>query len=196
MKKNFLLLGLAVAFALVSCGGAKEESKDEETEEKAPVCQVENSIAVTIQDYHYQMSDTLEFATADFEVIASEYTWINDSTVSFKLSNYDPKDLVGARTPEQVDINVDIYARKGKSLEPGYYALSDYQSGMYSTATFATAYGKVWFNWVMGMPKQGGVTIEYVGEDAICGTFSINNEKADNDMIGIVRLNGTFVHKK
>ncbi len=195
MKKNLLLIAVAVAFALVSCGGSTEEKKtDEEVQE--PVCEIENSIAVTVQDYYYSMSDTLIFNSSDFEVKASEYNWINDSTVSLKLSNYETKDLVGARSADQVDINIEINARNGEKLEEGYYGYHTYDAGKWSRVTLTTAYGTVWFNWVMGMPEQGGVTIEHIEKDAICGTLALNNEKPENEMIGIVRINGTFVFKK
>ncbi|PLX06337.1 MAG: hypothetical protein C0596_17865 [Marinilabiliales bacterium] len=196
MKRNLLLIGLATVFALASCGGASEEKTTDEEQDKAPVCEVENGISVTVQDYMYSMSDTLVLNMAEFEVKTSDYKCINDSTVSLKLSNYEVADLVGARTPEQVDINIEINARNGEKLEGGYYGYHAYDTGKWSRVTLTTAYGTVWFNWVSGMPEQGGVTIEYVGEDAICGTLELNNEKPDNDMIGIVRVNGTFVYKE
>ncbi|MDD3741433.1 MAG: hypothetical protein PHH30_09340 [Bacteroidales bacterium] len=189
MKKNILLLGIAVIFALASCGGGKDEKKDGENK---PVCDVENSIAITIQDYYYSMNDTLVYSTPNFEVKHSEYVWINDSTVSLKLSNYDPKELTGARQENQIDLNIEINARHGKKLEPGYYGYRDYESGLWAGVTMTTAYGTVWFNG----NDQGGVTIEYVGKDAICGTLSLNVENPDSPMIGIVRTNGTFVYKK
>ncbi len=193
MKRNFLLLGFAAIFALASCGGAKESKKEEE---KKPVCEGKNEIAVTIQDYYYSMSDTLVYSTPEFEVKNSEYVWINDSTVSLKLSNYDPKELIGARQEDQIDINIELNARKGKKLEAGYYGYHAYDSGLWSRVTMTTAYGTVWFNWNAGMPEQGGVTVEYVGEDAVCGTLALNVEEPESSMIGIVRVNGTFVYKK
>ncbi|MDD4148978.1 MAG: hypothetical protein PHE33_03005 [Bacteroidales bacterium] len=195
MKKNFLLLGLIAVIALFSCNGSKSD-KNENKEEKQTICDVENAIAVNVQDYYYSMSDTLVYSTPDFQIVNSDYKWINDSTISLKLSNYDPKTIVGVRTEEQMDLNIEINARKGEKLEPGYYGYHDYASGKWSRVTLATAYGTVWFNWVDGIPRPGGVTIEYIGEDAICGTLELNNEAPENDMIGIVRINGTFVHKK
>lgn len=188
MKKNILLLGLVVVYALVSCGGAKDGKK----EEQKPVCEGKNSIAITIQDYYYSMNDTLVYSTANFDVKHSEYNWINDSTVTLKLSNYDPKELTGARQESQIDLNIEINARHGKKLEPGYYGYRDYETGLWAGVTMTTAYGTVWFNG----NDQGGVTIEYVGKDAICGTLSLNVEDPDSPMIGIVRTNGTFVYKK
>ncbi|HOZ30223.1 MAG TPA: hypothetical protein PLL66_04840 [Bacteroidales bacterium] len=189
MKKNVLLLSLALVFALASCGGAKEKDKEGE---KKPVCEGENSIAITIQDYYYSMNDTLVYSTPDFEIKHSEYNWINDSTVTLKLCNYDPKELSGARQENQIDLNIEINARHGKKLESGYYGYRDYESGLWAGVTMTTAYGTVWFNG----NDQGGVTIEHVDKDAICGTLSLNVESPDSPMIGIVRVNGTFVYKK
>ncbi len=191
MKKNLLLLGFAAMIALASCGGAKENKDGEK-----PVCEGKNEIAVTIQDYYYSMSDTLVYSTPEFEVKNSEYVWINDSTVSLKLSNYDPKDLTGSRQEDQIDINIELNARKGKKLEPGFYGYHDYDSGMWSRVTMTTAYGTVWFNWNSGMPEQGGITLEYIGKDAVCGTLALNVEQPESPMIGIVRVNGTFTYKK
>ena len=142
------------------------------------------------------MSDTLVFNSPKFEVKNSQYDWINDSTATLKLSNYDPKDLVGARTENQIDINIELNARNGKKLEPGVYKYHDYESGFWSRVTMTTAYGTVWFNWTMGMDESGSVTLEYADKDNICGTLSLNNEKPEDPMIGIVRINGTFVYKK
>ncbi|MDD2635706.1 MAG: hypothetical protein PHW82_09435 [Bacteroidales bacterium] len=191
MKRKYLLLSLVSIFVLFACNGPKKEIQ----EEKEVICGVENSIAVSVQDYYYSMSDTLVYNEPEFDVVNSEYNWINDSTITLKLSNYDPKTIVGSRTEDQMDINIEINARKGEKLEPGYYGYHDYETGKWSRVTLNTVYGTVWFNWVSGMPKAGGLTIEYVGEDDICGTLSLNNEKPENDMIGIVRVNGTFVHK-
>lgn len=191
MKKNVLLLGLASVFVLASCGGS-----DKKTEDEKIVCDLKNEIAVTIQDYYYSMTDTLVFNTTNFEVKHSEYNWIDDSTVSLKLSNYEPKDLVGARTEKQIDINIDINARKGKSLEPGYYGYHAYENGLWSRVTLTTAYGTVWFNWSYGQKEQGGITIEHIDKDAVCGTLALNVEAPKDSNIGIVRVNGTFVYKK
>ncbi len=195
MKKNLLLIAVAIIFGLYSCGGTNDNDNNNEKVEE-PVCEVENAITVAVQDYYYSMSDTLVFNTSNFEIKESVYTWINDSTITLKLSNYTIEDIVGARTPEQVDINIEINARNGQKLEPGYYGYHAYETGKWSRVTLTTAYGTVWFNWVMGMPEQGGVTIEYIGKDAICGTLALNNEKPEDEMIGIVRVNGTFVYKK
>lgn len=193
MKKTYFLTALIAVFALVSCGGgAKKDNKDDE---KA-VCGGKNAIAITIQDYHYGMSDTLVFATSDFVIKNSDFKWLNDSTVSLKLSNYEQKELVGERAEDQIDLNIELRARKGKKLSPGYYGYMDYESGMSSSVTMTTAYGTVYFNWFSGMPDQGGVTVEHVSKDAVCGTLALNVEKPDSPTIGIVRVNGTFVYKK
>ena len=193
MKKNVLLLVIACVFALVSCGGASDEKKTEEVVK--PVCEVENSFSVTIQDYHYAMSDTLVFDAPNFEVKASEYTWLDDSTLSVKLSNYTIEEVLGYQEPAQLDISFILSARQGKKLDAGYYGYNDYPSGQYCQVSLHTAYGEVWFNRLPEMPEEGGITIEYLSEDDICGTFALNVEKPDDEYIGIVKLNGTFVHK-
>lgn len=189
MKKNILLLGLAVVFALASCSGAKENNNKEENK---PVCDVENSIAITIQDYYYSMIDTFVYTTPNFEVKHSEVNWFNDSTVSIKLSNYDPDDLTATPQLEQIDLNIELNARHGKKLEPGYYGYRDYESGLWAGVTMSTAYGTVWFNG----NDQGGVTIEHIAKDAICGSLELNVDSPESPMIGTVKLNGTFVYKE
>ena len=97
MKKNHLLLVLIAGFAMFSCGGAKSD-ENENKDEKQTICDVENGIAVSVQDYYYSMSDTLIYSTPDFQIVNSDYKWINDSTITLKFSNYDPKTIVGAKT--------------------------------------------------------------------------------------------------
>ncbi len=196
MKKQTIILMLLGAFALASCGGSSNKNNGSTEEDQKPVCEVSNEIAITVQDYYYSMKDTLVFTTPKFEVKNSEFQWINDSTVSLKLSNYEPKDLQGERSESQIDLNIELRARKGKKLEPGYYGYHDYESGMSSSVTLTTAYGTVWFNWFSGMPDQGGITVEHVSKDAVCGKLALNVEKPDSPTIGIVRVNGTFVYKK
>ena len=192
MKKLSIFIVPFLAFAIVSCGGSKEQK----SEKNEVVCEVENKIAVTVQDYYYSMSDTLEFNTASFEIKQSKYEWLNDSTVSLKFMNYTEDEFEGRRTENQMDINIELNARKGKKLEPGYYKYHDYESGMWSRVTLTTAYGTVWFNWNMGMPEQGGITIEHVSKEAVCGTLSLNVENPESSTIGIVKVNGPFVYKK
>ncbi len=188
MKKNFLLLGLAAVFALASCGGAK----DTKTEEGKVVCEGKNAIAITIQDYYMGMSDTLVFTTPNFDVKYTEYVWINDSSLTLKMCNYEPKDLSGERKESQIDLNVELKGTHGKKIEPGFYGYYAYESGLSCAVTMTTAYGRVYFNG----SDQGGITLEYADKDAICGTFSLNVEKPNSSSYGIVRTNGTFVYKR
>ncbi len=195
MKKSLFVIGILVSFALISCNG--NSKKDENKDKKEEVfCEVENDISIRLKNYMYQMSDTLELNIDKFEVKSSEYTWINDSTISLKLLNYDKSEMLAERTEDQIDILVEIGTRDGKKLEEAYYGYHEYESGRWAGVKLITAYGSVYFNWVAGMPETGGVTIEHIGKDDICGTFSLNTEKPDDPVMGIVKLNGTFVHKK
>ena len=195
MKNCLILLAIASVFVLMSCGGVKDE-KESDKDVVAPICEMENSISVSVQDYHYSMSDTLKLDLTDFEVKASDYMWIDDSTVSLKISNYTIEELLGSKTPEQLDIIIDINARKGEILEGGYYGYQAYEEGKWSRVTLLTAYGTVGFHSLPDMPDEGGVTIEHISKDAICGTLAINVDNPEDPMIGTVKLNGTFVHKE
>ncbi len=191
--KFYVFFTLATISLLVfSCGQAtKTDEKNVES-----YCDMENDFYLTIRDYYHSMSDTLVVDNYKFEVKQSKFDWINDSTVSLKLKNYTSDEFIGQHQENQFDVIIEINARKGKKLTEGFYAYHDYESGLWSRVTIITVYGSVWFNWLFGMPKQGGVNIEHISKDAICGTLNLNVEDPSNSIIGIVKLNGDFSYKK
>jgi hypothetical protein len=206
MNRKISMLAAAMLFAVTftSCGGKKAEEGEKkdstattEPEKPAPsfadMCKDENAMTVTIKGYSYGMKDKkYAFETPNFEVKQSSFTMTTDSTATIKLSNYAPADLVGDRKDEQVDIMVDLRARKGKKILDGGVYENGGSGDLYAATTFATSKGTVWFNWLAGMPEVGTVKINFVDESHICGTFTLASEKPDNDMIGTVRLNGNF----
>lgn len=207
MKKlllyHFVLLGIAMAVILAACksGETKQENvepAEEPQEEKKPlitaeeVCTEDTKIAMTIKNYGYGMSGEYEYIDTNFTIKQSHWKIINDSIAELKLCNYKLEELVGDRKDDQLDIMVEFRAKNGKKLEIGSYAYQEYSEDLNSSVTLVTSKGTVYFNWVMGMPEQGDVTIDYYDKKSVCGVFTLNVEKPDNDMIGIVRLNGTF----
>lgn len=195
MKKIYLIALTLLIIILVSCGGAKQNPETIK-DTQPPICDTKNEITLTIQNYMYEMSDSLSICNMNFEVKSSEYIWINDSTISLILSNYVFDELIGAKTLDQMDILLEINARNGQMLEPGVYGHNDYISGKYCRIEFQTAYGDVWFNGEPGVSDNGSITINHIDKKAICGTLSFNNDKPDDPMIGTVKANGTFVHKE
>lgn len=194
---------LLLAAGITSCGDKKaegEEGKDSTAtvEEKpapafADVCKDENAMTMTIKGYGYGMSDKkYAYETTNFEVKQSSWTMKTDSTATLKLSNYTAADLVGDRKDDQVDIMVEFRAKGGKKIEAASFVNGDYQSPMNCTTTMITAKGTVYFNWLAGMPESGNVKLNFVDADHVCGSFTLAAEKPDSDMIGTVRLNGTF----
>lgn len=202
MKKILLPAMLFAAFALVSCGGgdtdAAGDSANKDSAADAPkeasfteVCKDASKMSVTIKGYKYQMSGDFEYAT-DFTVKQSSLTWNNDSSAVLVLKNYKAEELVGDRKDDQIDITVELTSRHGKKIGPGTYAHSEYDADLSSSTTMMTSKGKVWFNWVAGMDKQGTVTLNYINGDEACGSFALSVEKPDSDQIGTVRISGTF----
>ncbi len=193
MKFKTTILLFAIVLALFSCS---QSTKKNEAEEEIKPCDYENDIELTITDYYYSMSDTLIVENYKFEVKQSEMEWINDTTISLKLKNYSEEEFNGRLAENQYDILIGINARQGKKISDVYYAYLDYQSGLWCQVNIVTCFGEVYFNWLSGMPAQGGITIDYVDKDNICGVFNLNVENLDSPLIGIVKLNGKFTHTK
>jgi len=200
MKKLALIAMIAGSFIIASCGGGKEENNDNNNDSTQvvdevtaeDVCVNENAMTVTVKDHELNDNTDFVFETANFEVKMDDYKYVNDSTAEFTLSNYSTEELVGDRLPEQVDIFVELHAKNGKTLEPAIYPYQEWENDYWSKVNIITSEGTVWFNWVMGMPEQGDVVIDFIDEKNICGSFKLNVEKPENASIGIVRLNGTF----
>lgn len=208
MKRTFSLLavaGISAAFTFSSCGGGDKTGSDSMKNDSAPakeeeapkpkfadVCKEGNAIAITIKDYKYGMSGKYAFETGNYEVKNSSFNMVNDSTAELMLMNYTPQELVGDRRDDQVDVKVTFYTRHGKKIQPGVYPKGASDKDMFSSVTMNTAKGTVYFNWVLGMPEAGNVTLNFADGNKACGAFALSAEKPESDMIGTVRLNGTF----
>lgn len=189
-QKLFLTSIILISFVMVfSC---KQKSKEEE---KQSICDFQNKFSLHISDYFYGMKDTLKLDISDFNVKYFEYEFENDSTVTLHLFNYSPEEKKELEESD-VQINVELYARKGMKIQKGEYLYHEYENGLWSRVTISTIYGVVWFNWSVGMPKQGGVTIDYIDEKNICGNFDLNVDNPDSEMIGRVSLKGPFSIKQ
>lgn len=193
----------AALLSLASCGGdpakAYADSVRKDSTERAnskpkfeDVCTGPNAVAVTIKGYKFGMANDFEAEMANFEVKQSSWNLINDSVAELTLKNYTAAELAGERHDNQVDINVEFRAKNGKKIEPGVFTTGS-DPDRWVQATMLTAKGKVWFNWLAGMPEVGTVRLNYVDNDKVCGVFALSSEKPENDQIGTVRLNGGFV---
>ncbi|MEO5641712.1 MAG: hypothetical protein ABIQ40_19820 [Bacteroidia bacterium] len=193
----------AALLSLASCGGNKEnhvaDSLRDDSIAKAnsapkfeAICTTPNAVSVTIKGYKFGMANDFEAEMENFEVKQSSWNLINDSVAEMTLKNYTSAELVGDRKDNQVDINVEFRAKHGKKVEPGTFTTGS-DPDRWVQATMLTAKGKVWFNWLAGMPEVGTVKLNYVGKDKACGVFALSSEKPENDQIGTVRVNGGFV---
>lgn len=202
MTKIFLLPSmLVVALSFASCGDSGTATGDSATDSTpvevakpkfGDVCKDASKIAITIKDYKYGMSGAYEYMTDNFVVKDASFHITNDSTATMTLKNYAAADLVGDRKDDQVDIICEFGTKGGKPLAGTTFMYMDYEGGASVMCTMITSKGTVYFNWVASMPDQGGVTLNFAEEGKACGTFQLAVEKADNEQIGTVRLNGTF----
>jgi hypothetical protein len=199
MRKLAFISALTTAILLSSCGGSKKtddkttgDSTNVTEKSAKDVCTYDNKITITVKDYTFGMKSAFNFETTNFEVKQSSWKYKNDSTGELKLSNYKQEELIGDRKDEQIDIIAELKTKKGEKLKAGEYLYQDYESSLNSKVNLITSKGKVYWNWVMGMPKQGSVTVDFVDKENICGKFDLNVEKPDNKTIGTVRMNGTF----
>ncbi|MCK9499338.1 MAG: hypothetical protein M0Q45_07520 [Bacteroidales bacterium] len=194
MKFKSIILLLAILILFFSC--SQSDKKETENNEVESFCDYENEIEMTVKGYYDKMSDTLLIENYEFDVKQSDLEWINDSSLVLRLMNYLEEDFYGKLDEDQYEIIISINARKGKKLSEEFYAYHDYNSGLWSRVNIVTSLGTVWFNWVSGMPAQGGVSLDYIGENQICGVLNLNVENLNSPYIGIVKLNGKFSHKK
>ena len=204
MKKIILLPAvLLAAFAISSCGSdgqspADDSEKKDSVNVEAPkasfaeMCKEGNSITMTIKGYKYGMTGDFAYETSNFEVKQSSFHMLNDSTAEMKLSNYAAADLVGDRKDDQVDIVAEFHTQKGKKFDGTTFTYMDYANNASCSITMTTSKGTVYFNWVDGMPDQGGATINFAEDGKACGKFNLNVEAPGNEQIGTVRLNGAF----
>jgi hypothetical protein len=208
MTTTFKTVVLACsAVMLFSCGskkdgetnGADSTKKDSVVvKEEAPVmnfgdaCKSENAISVVIKDYKYGMKGKYAMETTNFEVKQYKINWMTDSTAEVSLMNYTPEEMKGELKDNQVEIYMYLSTRNGKKLGPGVYNYSSEKGDMAASFKMYTAKGTAYFNWSMGNPDPGNVTLNYISSSGICGTFNMNVDLPKEETIGTVKLNGTF----
>ncbi|MBN4072542.1 hypothetical protein JYT74_00750 [Crocinitomix catalasitica] len=199
MKQKFvLILSIgAVPLLFSSCGGDGDgdstDGNDSTTvEESGPIyeeeCTADNDIFYQIENYGYQFDSTFTH-NGIIDVTRSEWTVKNDSTAELRLYNFD---LGAADTATNIQIYVEFHSKNGEVLQPGIYAYHDYESNLWSKVNIISPLGTVWFNWSMGMPKQGHVELNYFDDDNACGEFSLEVNKPDASTIGKVILKGAW----
>lgn len=196
-------------FALITaCGGKKEEEKKTEgSEDKKEVaeekkeentCSMENKIKFSVDKYKYNTKGDLK-VDGDFEV---KSTWYEDKSTdkmqsyTIYLANYENARSSSPSKDSEMVIEVKITAKNGKKIEPKDYPHSG--DGDYLSFTVInTTKGKVYFNWLAGMPRQGTVIIDNIdAKGNICGVFRLKVDKPENDKIGTVVLEGNFSASK
>lgn len=198
-RKSLLLVGLGCAVTVLpSCGGSGEEASSEndstqvEIVEELPgfedICTDENSVFFEVENYESGMSGPLTY-NGSFDIVRSEWIMLNDSTAELKMYNYE---LGAPDTLTNFQIYVKFNAKNGELLQEGVYAYQDYDQNLWSKVNVITPQGTVWFNWVMGMPDQGSVKLNYFSDEQACGEFSLEVNKPENTTIGHVVLKGNW----
>lgn len=208
MKKQLIYLSIAAfSFIMIGCGNSDESGTEnghgestentahEEVVEEAPqptfndVCTAPTDVFLQVENYEYGLTESFTYNGA-FEVKRSQWTVLTDSTAELKLYNYD----LGEDTGNNLDIYVMLNAKNGNTLTPEIYPYQDWENNYWAKVNVISPKGTVWFNWVMGMPDQGNVQIDYLDKDHVCGKFMLEVNKPDNNTIGHVVLNGSFNH--
>lgn len=210
-----LLLFVAVIFFMAACGGgdassdsestdnsestdSTETSEAEDTEETAEAaeCEAENAVTFKTEAYKYKMDEVVTF-DGDFEV---KQAWFVDLSqegedskqMNIYLANYEgPQDRSAPTEDGQMKIECYIIASGGNNLQAGQYPYAG-ESGYESGCSIKTNKGEIYFNWAMGEPSPGDVTIDGLNADAVCGTLNFNIDLPEDETKGVVSLNGTF----
>lgn len=201
MKKITLISMIIGSFILASCGGGKTTNNDKPTEDTinsesiSSNCDNENNISLSIENFAFKGTKDFVFESSDFDIKSTNIFVMNDSTVQFTLSNYTHEELDGDKKPDQIDIQVSLYADYNVKVTPGVYPYLKYDEKYRSDVRIITSEGQARFNWIKGMPDQGDVTIDYVDENVVCGSFNLNVEH-DDSFVGNIHLNGSFSTEK
>lgn len=201
MKKITLITMIIGSFILASCGGNKTTSNDKPAEDTisnettSRNCDNENNISLSIKNFTINGTEDFVFESSDVEINSTDIFVMNDSTYQFTLSNYTNEELNGDKTSDQIDIRVTLYADYNVKIVPGVYPYQKYDEKYRSDVRILTSEGQVRLNWIKGMPDQGDVTIDYVDETMVCGSFNLNVEN-DDPFVGNIHLNGSFSTEK
>ena len=221
MKKAWhFFTWISIAFFLIQCGGStkdenstdttkKENTKSEQTasttNDKVEACVQEQNINCKVNAYKFQMKGEFTF-DGKFEVKKAWYVLGEGSytengktdkveKMTIYLANYDNAEKDAPAKDGEMKIETILYARATK-LVAGIYEHSGSGVPLYSGTKILTNKGSVYFNWIAGMDKQGSVNIKGIDGKAVCGAYNLKVDKADNDMIGTVILNGSFYAEK
>lgn len=186
MKRPKLLAIVCVAGVLASCSDSSEATEIAEESK----CPKENNVHLTVEKYGYQFDSEFTY-NENFEIKRSDWTQSSDSAATLSLYNYNQ----GESGEDNVEIRVEFHSKNGNKIGPGVYNHTDYQSDYWSKTTIETSNGRVYFNWNMGMPKQGYVEIIDMNDDEVCGSFNLKVENYKLERIGHVELSGDWSSK-
>lgn len=188
-------MSAAVVVLLTSCGGAEESNENQENdvaEETGPTfeesCATDNDVFVQIEKYGHNFDSTFTYKDK-IEIVRSEWSQKDDSTATLSLYNYD---LGAADTATNFKILVEFHSKNGQVLQAADYGYNDYDSDFWARVNIISPLGTVWFNWSMGMPKQGYVKLNYLDKENACGEFTLEVDKPTSNTIGHVVLKGPF----
>lgn len=212
MKKKITLLVsflLSLTF-LTSCGGGSKEntSKDgnakKEDTKKAVECKPTQNLTFQVKGYKFGMKGDFAF-NGKFEVkkawfVPGKSTYTENGKtdpvekVDVYLANYETADKNTPAKDEEILIKFTLYAKAAK-IEPQAFkkGVSD---TYYSTIDVQTTKGKVYFNWLAGMPEEGNIVVTSFDGNKLCGEINLKVDKPTDDKIGTVALNGTFYAEK
>ena len=186
----FMLLFLASCGESDSTSDASPEASNENKEpvKEEVVCEESNDIYLEISKYGYQFDESFEYK-GKLEIVRTDWTKMSDSTATLSLYNY----ALGVEEADtNFEIRVNFRARHGKLLEETAYPYSDYQADFDAGVTIICPKGTVYFNWNMGMPEQGTVSIVHLNDKNVCGKFKLKVDKQDSKTIGKVVLDGIW----
>jgi hypothetical protein len=207
MKKNPAIFGaITLLFTFfLSCESSREGKKDGDlpvegtrTEKKAGriktfsgECRSGNSLAVKIKNFKPGMLGKFELDTKNFEVRQTFFNITSDTSAELMLLNYEITDPEKNRADNEIDLRVKFFTRNGKKMKTGiYYASSENE--YWCIPCIWTSKGPVYFNWIRGMKEVGYVSLDHIGNGRACGSFALASEHPDTDLVGTVKLSGTF----
>lgn len=196
MKSNvFKFLSIAIATGLLlSCGGQTTEDNDphEDNEVAGPSfaseCTADNEVFFQLENYGYQYDTNVSF-NGNLDIVRTEWLVKNDSTAELKMYNYE---LGAPDTTSNYQVYVEFHSKNGEKLQSGSYAYNDWDANLWSKVNIISSTGTVYFNWSMGMPKQGHVLLNYFDDDNACGEFVLEVNKPEVSTIGRVILKGSW----
>jgi len=196
MKKIILLLTvITFAISFTGCGGSDEGSTNSDSTVVATVpqesfeteCTSQNNFTFTVVGHHKSAGHAEYDST--FAVVRSSFSKLDDSTASFSFSNFEE----GAEVkPTNYTITATIYSR-GEPLHSGEYSRDGSYGVSYCAVSMVAPTGNIYFNWKMGNPDVGAITLNYFSENQACGSFNLEVNDMSDENYGHVALKGDFV---